>query len=207
VRIAASAGLFFCLAAAGGVSAQTPSSSRVAIAAQIEKQNYCLRSNGETFLRLTFLLHFKNVAREKLILAENGVAMDGMDLVAFSEQGASQNWPHIAIDTPEVRQKVYPDALPVQGYVVLKPGKSYEAHAIVHIDLLHSKLPEGGLVKPGKYSIAVTFATWLDTNEAAETIRPFWKKWGYLEDGEVTAPRVNFTINSNPTFHDCGYGN
>jgi len=207
VRIAASAGLFFCLAVAGGVAAQTASSSRLAVAAQIEKQDYCLRSNGETFLRLTFQLHLKNVAREKIILAQNGIAVDGMDLVALSQQGAARNWPHIAIDTPEVRQEVYPDELPVQGYVVLKPGKSQEARATVHIDLLHSKLPEGGLVKPGKYSIAATFATWLDTNEAAETIRPFWKKWGYLENGDVSAPPVNFTIDSNPTFHDCGYGN
>jgi hypothetical protein len=141
VRIAASAGLFFWLAAACGVSAQTPSSSRLAITAQIEKQDYCLRSNGETFLRLTLQLRLKNVAREKLILAENGIAVDGMDLVALSEQGAGQNWPHIAIDTPDVRQKVYPDELPVQGYVILKPGKTYEARATVHIDLLHSKLP------------------------------------------------------------------
>ncbi len=182
-----------------------PAAHRLALTAQLENQEYCLQPNGRTTLRLSLRLHFENVSREKILLSEKSNVVDSFDIVALPANGSPQPWPHIVIDRLVQHRDLPFPASPGDDYAILKPGKSFHTNTAVHIDLLHSKLDGDGPVKPGKYSLAVTVATWLDTDSGAETARQLWKKSGYLESDDVTSTTIGFSVAPDPPFHDCGW--
>ena len=189
----------------GIAAAQTDGQVRVALTASIDKQEYCLQPDGRTNLRMTLRLEFRNVSRGKVVISQKSSTVDGMDIVDLASGSQPYPWPHITIDRTFPKADAIVPASPGEEYAVLKPGKTMHSNAVVHVDLLHSKLPGDGLVNPGKYSVAVTVATWLESDTAAAAARTQWRHSGYLISDDVKSAPVEFSISANPPFRDCGY--
>jgi hypothetical protein len=183
----------------------SPSPQRLELTTQLEKSEYCLQPNGFTSLRLYLRLRFQNISHQKVLLSLRSNVIDGMDLVAFHPASVPQPWPHITIDRLVQHKENFPPSSPGDDFATLKRGKSFETNAEVHIDLMHSKLPGGGPVPPGKYSLAIAVATWFDTDAAADAARQLWSHSGYLQSADVTSLPMKFTVDANPNFRDCGW--
>lgn len=179
--------------------------NHLSLTASIEKQEYCLIPDGRTNLRIYLRLEFTNVSHEKVIVWQKSNFVDGMDITDYAAGSQPLQWPHILIDrTIPKKDEIVPPS-PGEDYSILKPGRTLRTKSVVHIDLLHSKLPRNGLVNPGKYALAVTVATWFDTEDAAVVSREQWHHSGYLVSSDVKSEPVSFSVSPNPQFHDCGY--
>jgi hypothetical protein len=179
--------------------------ARVALTATVEKQEYCLQPDGRTNLRLALQLEFHNVSQGKIVISQKSNTVDGMDIVDYTSGATANPWPHITIDRiPAKTDRAIPPS-PGAEFAILKPGKTLHTNAVVHVDLLHSKLPGDGPVNPGKYSMAVVMATWLDTDVSAAAARTQWHKAGYLISDDVKSAPMEFSVSANPQFRDCGY--
>lgn len=179
--------------------------ARLALSASIEKQEYCLQPDGRTSLRLSLRLEFRNISNERVILFEKSNFVAGMDITDFASGHEPLRWPQIQIDRVIPAGNSLIPASPGEDYAFLKPGKTLKTNTVVHIDLLHSKLPGGGPVNPGKYSLAVSVVTWYGTYNAADAARQQWRRSGYLITGDVTSAPVSFSVSPNPHFHDCSW--
>jgi hypothetical protein len=199
------AAMAFGISCASARAQESRGESRVALTASVEKQEYCLQPDGRTNLRMALRLEFRNVSRGKILISQKSSTVDGMDIVDLASGNQPYPWPHITIDRTFPKTDAIVPASPGEEFAVLKPGKTMHSNAVVHVDLLHSKLPGGGLVNPGKYSVAVTVATWLDSDTAAAAARTQWHGHGYLISDDVTSAPVNFSVSANPQFRDCGY--
>jgi hypothetical protein len=177
--------------------------ARLALSASIENQEYCLLPDGRTNLRLSIRLEFRNISNRKVILYEKSNFVDAMDITDFASGHEPLRWPQIQIDRVIPAGNSAIPASPGEDYAFLKPGKTLRTNTVVHIDLLHSKLPGGGLVNPGKYSLAVSIVTWYGTYDGADAARQQWRRSGYLITGDVTSAPVSFSVSPNPQFHDC----
>lgn len=179
--------------------------ARLALSASIENQEYCLLPDGRTNLRLSLRLEFRNISNRKVILYEKSNFVDAMDITDFASGHEPLRWPRIPVDRVIPAGNSVIPATPPEDFAFLKPGKTLRTNTVVHIDLLHSKLPGGGLVNPGKYSLAVSVVTWNGTYDAADVARQQWRRLGFLIAADVTSAPVSFSISSNPQFRDCGW--
>ncbi|HKS81317.1 MAG TPA: hypothetical protein VJR23_07400 [Candidatus Acidoferrales bacterium] len=187
--------------------AQAPAKpqSHLTLSAAIEKQEYCLKPDGQTNLRLSLRLEFRNISNEKVILFQKSNIVDGIDLTGPTSGQMAMKWPHIAIDRVIPSGQSVVPASPGDDFAFLKPEKTLRTNAVVHIDLLHSNLPGGGLVNPGQYSLAVSVATWNGSYDAAGVARQQWRRSGYLITEDILSAPISFSISSNPQFHDCNW--
>jgi hypothetical protein len=190
----------------GMASAQDNSShSRVLILnTEIAQYRYCEASGGEVMLRLSLKLVFRNTSNsERVIFPRDSNIVGGMEITSYANGQPLANPLEVEIDQVITSLRDDVASYPGDGYVILKPTKSFATHATVDFGIRLHDAAKWQEASPGEHALSIMVPTWFGTEQAGLLARDRWKKYGFLETESVKSEPMKFHIETNPEAERC----
>lgn len=178
----------------------------VKLAINVVDQKYCTGDADLDALRLSVRFTFTNTSNRRLILYKSA---DLISRIMIGETLADIEAARFQVDSSLTGltaggRECFQGSTPSRCFVVLPPGASYEAQAVVGVFVVRDETREfTGAVRSGEHVLQVRISTWPESAELAKKLRRRWARIGYLWYDPITSAPMSFTVEKGRKVVDC----
>jgi hypothetical protein len=169
-------------------------------------QKYCTGDADLDGLRISVRFTFTNISNRRLILYKSA---DLISRIMIGETLADIEAARFQVDSSVTGltaggRECFQGSVPSRCFVVLPPGASYEAQAVVGVFVVRDEMREiTGAVTSGERVLQVRVSTWSESAGLAKELRRRWARIGSLWYDPITSVPMQFTVEKQRKVVDC----